>query len=110
MTMLWATSTGTGCWRAVLHLLWVFAWALLVVGCRDRSQPDQLVARAQFGIFFGGQLQERKEIPFELDRSKQKHGIRIEFTEPLRQATKISWELDMPGEGKRVRDETGRIG
>ena len=114
MTAIGTTSLAAGRWGAVLgaltRLAGVVLIALISLGCPDRSKPKQLVARAQFGIFFGGQVQERKKIPFVLDRSKQKHGIRIEFAEPLREKTHVSWEVDMPGEGRRVRDDKGRIG
>jgi hypothetical protein len=43
------------------------AWFVLVLGtvaCRERAAPEGIVQRAQFGIFFGGQVQEREQIPF----------------------------------------------
>jgi hypothetical protein len=70
-------------------------------GCQ-REKPPELVARASFGIFFGGQVQEREEIPFELDRAKQMQGFRIDFSEPLAKEVKIAWEIDRPAPGKRT--------
>ena len=87
----------------------LFACAALL-GCNGEAKSEAFVQRAQFGIFFGGQLQEREQIPFELDQSKQTHGIRIEFREPPRRAVTVNWELDMPGTTRGVRDKQGRIG
>jgi hypothetical protein len=92
------------------------AWpglALLVsslLGCQ-REKPPELVARASFGIFFGGQVQEREEIPFELDRSKQMQGFRIDFSDPLVKEVKIGWEIDRPAKGLRTgkRNDPERI-
>jgi len=80
------------------------------IACESAPAEQKLVQRAQFGIFYGGQVQERKEIPFELDRSKQEHGFRLDFAQPLREKAKVSWELDMPGSTRRVRDRRGRLG
>jgi hypothetical protein len=71
------------------------ALVLTALGCK--GTPEQkLVQRAQFGIFYGGQVQERTELPFELDRTKQSQGIRIEFAKPLARDVPVSWELGMP--------------
>ena len=61
----------------------------------DPSAPD--VESAQFGIFFGGQIQARREIPFNLNAAKQRLGFRILFSEPPRVDTAIHWELTKPG-------------
>lgn len=76
-------------------------WGLclgLVLGlgaCRERPS-EELVARAQFGILYGGQVQERRHIPLVLDAARQSHGIRIDFSRPLTREVPIEWELDMP--------------
>ncbi len=90
-------------------LLSLVSW-LLLFGCQQRPEHRGPVASARFGVFFGGQIQERKEIPLVMDRAKQSLGFRIEFSEPLPQPLAIRWELDMPGAGRRVRDAHGRIG
>ena len=82
---------------------------LLASGCA-RPEPAGLVASARFGVFFGGQIQQRKEIPLILDRAKQTQGFRIEFSQPLSTPVEVHWEIDMPGAGRRVRDIHGRIG
>lgn len=85
-------------------------WALGVVlglvaaGC-EKPAAEGLVEHASFGIFFGGQIQERNEIPFTLDRTKQRQGFRIAFRAPLSSEVPIHWELDRPalrGKGRRV--------
>jgi hypothetical protein len=86
------------------------ALALALAACRA-EKPQSLVARAELGIFFGGQVQEREQIPFQLDRSKQTQGFRIDFSEPLAREVKIDWEIDRPAPRVRTRkkDEPERI-
>jgi hypothetical protein len=91
-------------------VLLVLALALVRLGCKDRARSAGLVAEAKFGIFYGGQVQRREQIPFELDRAKQQHGIRIDFAERLERSVKVAWELDMPGSSRRIRDSRGRVG
>jgi hypothetical protein len=55
------------------------------------------VKSAEFGIFFGGQLQEREEFPFQLDPAKQQQGFRVVFKEALSEPLKARWELSRPG-------------
>lgn len=72
------------------------------------GKPTDPVRRAQFGIFYGGDVQEREQIPFQLDRTKQTHGIRLEFTQPLAEATSVVWEFDMPSPGYKGRETLGQ--
>jgi hypothetical protein len=77
---------------------------VLLLGCEQRERPG-LIEHASFGIFFGGQIQEREEIPFQLDRTKQRQGFRIDFHEPLAEAQPVRWEIDRPGprgKGRKV--------
>jgi len=78
--------------RAV-HAALAFAAA---IAC-ERGAAEPRVSEAEFGIFFGGQVQERDEIPFELDRARQIQGIRLAFARPLERDLVVRWELDMPG-------------
>lgn len=71
------------------------ALALAALGC-SRSEADPLLDRAAFGVFFGGQIQDRKELPFELDEAKQRIGIRLDFRAPLERALPVSWEIARP--------------
>jgi hypothetical protein len=86
------------------------ALALAVTGCVESKPRRGLIERAEFGIFFGGQVQERDEIPFSLDRGKQRTGLSIDFFQPLAQPLEVSWELDMPGTTRRGSDPRGRRG
>jgi hypothetical protein len=52
-------------------------------------------------------VQEREQIPLVIDQTRQSHGIRIEFDEPTTEELTVSWELDMPGTTRGVRDERG---
>jgi hypothetical protein len=73
---------------------WVLALGLL--GCQTKPEQDPLLERAAFGVFFGGQIQDRKELPFELDTAKQSSGIRLDFRAPLAQPVAVAWEIARP--------------
>jgi hypothetical protein len=82
----------------------------VVLACQTKPSGDPFpgpVRNAEFGVFYGGQVQERDQIPLVVDQTKQSHGIRIEFEEPLKEELTIHWELDMPGTTRGVRDERG---
>ncbi|MEZ4227798.1 MAG: hypothetical protein R3B89_01460 [Polyangiaceae bacterium] len=75
---------------------------LLLTGCPEDEPKDELVERAVFGVFFGGQVQERNEVPFEIDRRKQTQGLRVDFQRALTRDVPIRWEWDRPApRGKR---------
>jgi hypothetical protein len=67
---------------------------LLAAACRGSS--ESLVEQAEFGVFFGGQVQELKEITKELDPTRQRHGFRIRFRGPLPRDVLVEWELLLP--------------
>ncbi len=106
--------------RALVALVFSFV-PLVPLGC-SRTTEDPLVERASFGVFFGGQIQDRKELPFELDEAKQRVGIRIDFKRPLDRAVPVRWEIERPlgaksrpadSSGERVVEEgesSGRVG
>jgi hypothetical protein len=73
-------------------------------GCRHA--PDAPPVHARFGVFFGGQIQERAEIPLVFDRARQTIGVRLEFSTPPASAGRVSWELEKPhpGKGKNLGD------
>lgn len=81
--------------------------ALLVLGCKAKSDSDPLVERASFGVFFGGQIQNRSELPFELDPAKQSIGVRIEFRAPLTRAVPVGWEIARPASVKASKRDAG---
>jgi hypothetical protein len=70
----------------------------LLGACSKAEAPKS--ARASFGVFFGGQIQEREEVPLILDRARQSIGIRVEFADAPTERQEVSWELEKPGGGK----------
>jgi len=57
------------------------------------SDPD---ATARFGVFFGGQVQQRQELPFVLDTARQRQGFRVELSRPLQAPIELHWEISRP--------------
>ena len=92
----WALSTCAG-----------LALGLAVLGCSHERDPDPLILRAAFGVFFGGQIQDRKELPFELDPAKQEQGIRLDFRAPLTRGVPIAWEIARPASAKAAKSDAG---
>jgi hypothetical protein len=70
----------------------------LLAGCHKTAEAPAV--HAQFGVFFGGQVQEREEIPLVLDRARQSMGVRLEFATPPLNEARVSWELQKPKPGK----------
>jgi hypothetical protein len=68
--------------------------ALFASACH--GAPPAPAVHARFGVFFGGQLQEREEIPLIVDRARQSIGIRLEFESPPVTPERVSWELEKP--------------
>jgi hypothetical protein len=66
---------------------------LALFSCR---KPEGVVQDAEFGVFFGGQVQELKEIPKELDPARQQLGFRLTFHAPLAHDIPVSWEISLP--------------
>lgn len=89
------------------RLALAIALGLALVGCPAKSDPDPLVQRAAFGVFFGGQIQDRKELPFELDPAKQSCGIRIDFRAPLSHAALVGWEIARPISSRAAKSDAG---
>ena len=81
--------------------------AIGLAACTKQSDPDPLVERASFGVFFGGQIQDRKELPFELDPAKQQQGIRLDFRAPLTRALPVVWEIARPVSAKAAKADAG---
>jgi hypothetical protein len=72
--------------------------ALLLVACH--AAPDAPAVHARFGVFFGGQIQEREEIPLILEQTRQTLGIRLEFATPPAAPQQVTWELEKPRTSK----------
>lgn len=65
------------------------------------TKAEQLgVKRAKFGVFYGGQIQERQEIPFVLGAKQSSFGFRVQLESAARATTKIKWELSKPSSKK----------
>jgi hypothetical protein len=71
---------------------------LALVGCEKPRDAPALDAK--FGVFFGGEVQERDELPLVLDRTRQSHGIRLEFREPPERPLRVAWEIEKPQASK----------
>jgi hypothetical protein len=75
----------------------VAALSLYLAACTQKTEhAPELVKSARFGVFFGGQIEERREIAFELDAAKQTQGFRVEFGEPLAADVDVEWHIDEP--------------
>jgi hypothetical protein len=72
----------------------------LGAGCRRQVEPDRVKAR--FGVLFGGQIQEREEIPLVLDRSRLALVVRVEWPEAPETAERVHWELAQPANPKNA--------
>ncbi len=70
----------------------------LVMACQ--RAPEAVVKEAEFGVFFGGQVQELKEIPKQLDPARQRHGFRLTFVAPLPRDVLVAWEVSLPAPSK----------
>jgi len=68
---------------------------LLASAC-ERKGADGGVKQAEFGVFFGGQVQELEEIPKQLDPARQRHGFRLVFAKPLATDIVVAWEISLP--------------
>jgi hypothetical protein len=69
--------------------------------CARRDAEADVVARAEFGIFYGGQVQERREVSMPSDRPRPTIGFRLTMASPLRESLPVNWEVDMPGPAER---------
>lgn len=99
--------------RALGLLLCVPLVAAHASGCSSRRDDTStklhpLVVSAEAGLFFGGQVSERTDIPFELDQTRQTQGFRLSFAKPLPRAARVTWELDVPG-GTDASRTTGSV-
>lgn len=75
----------------------VLGLVLAPLGCQ-RGASDAVTA--EFGVFFGGQMQELKELPKELDPGRQQHGFRLTFRAPPAKDVAVAWELSLPATAK----------
>jgi hypothetical protein len=83
----------------------LLALAVSVSACEKPSEPPAV--RASFGVFFGGEVQERKELPLVLDRTRQVHGIRLDFRDPPERPLRVTWEIEKPAGAKN--EDGGKV-
>ncbi|HEX4335685.1 MAG TPA: hypothetical protein VH062_07195 [Polyangiaceae bacterium] len=76
--------------------LFVATGTFVTLASCARPAPPAFVKVAKLGVFYGGQVEERTDIPFELDPGKQTQGFRVEFSEPLASDTDVEWRIDVP--------------
>jgi hypothetical protein len=82
--------------------LFVSAALALACGTGCRKGEEKRDVTAHFGVLFGGQIQEREEIPLVLDRSRLSLVVRVEWAEPPETAERVHWELAQPANAKDV--------
>jgi hypothetical protein len=72
----------------------LLACIAVLAACND---DERFLESAEFGIFYGGQVQEREQIPFVVDESRQQQGFRLVLARPAKEPMRIRWELSRPG-------------
>ncbi|HET9960483.1 MAG TPA: hypothetical protein VFQ61_38700, partial [Polyangiaceae bacterium] len=68
---------------------------LLASSCR-RGTDRNTEPRIEFGVLFGGDIQDRPVIPLELDASRQELALRVTFPEPVQRERRVRFELERP--------------
>jgi hypothetical protein len=86
--------------RSALNAVLGFACSSWI-GCARHDAEAEVVSRAELGVFYGGQVQERREVSMPSDRPRPTIGFRLTMTSPLREPLPVSWEVDMPGPAER---------
>lgn len=81
---------------------------LALAACQAPGDREAPGLEAEFGVFYGGQVQELDDIPLSLDSARQRQGFRLELTPPPEQALEVRWELGKAGQGRPVPDSEGR--
>lgn len=65
--------------------------------CRSEARdPD--VERVEFGVPFGGDIQDRPKIPLDVEPAEL--ALRVTFREPQRRQRSLSWELERPANSR----------
>lgn len=80
--------------------------SLLLGACKPTT--DSPIESAEFGVLFGGQIQERTEIPFDLDSNRQSLGFVITFRRPMDRPATLHWEVSKAGPQSRLPDPLAR--
>jgi hypothetical protein len=69
-----------------------------VLGACRSPAADSDVLRVEFGVPFGGDIQDRAQIP--LDLETRELSLRVTFREPLAKERRLSWELERPSSAR----------
>ncbi|MGC4066542.1 MAG: hypothetical protein QM784_18285 [Polyangiaceae bacterium] len=81
--------------RSVVALFWFCS--IVTTSCfTPESRSEMTAPRAEFGVFFGSQIQQRSELLLQLDESRQRQGFRLEYPRAVSRPLAITWEIDYP--------------
>jgi hypothetical protein len=61
-----------------------------------RRDTERATPRAEFGVLFGGDIQDRERFTLETDPNKQELGLRVTFPAPVSRPTRVDWEIEKP--------------
>jgi hypothetical protein len=89
--------------RAVASLaaLSAFSAASVLASCQNAEEAPSTLKSAELGVFYGGEIQERRKVSMPKDRQRPTLGFRLTMTEPLRAELPVHWEIDLPGPADR---------
>ncbi len=81
-----------------MKVLLAVALALASVACDSKRSGEEPfgLKRAQFGVFYGPEIQELGEIPLESDSPGKGMVIRLTFRAPPDPPRQVRWELERP--------------
>lgn len=74
---------------------------LASVSCSEPTSSAPRVGRAELGVFYGGQVQQLRSVPWPSGARQPTWGFRLVFREPLAQELAVRWEVDMPSRTAR---------
>lgn len=78
------------------------ALGALALSCHRGEQSD--VERVEFGVLYGGDIQDRASMPLELDPAKQELALRVSFREPVHRERLVRWEFERPISDRKAPD------
>lgn len=68
------------------------------VGCAQQTS-EHPVRQAELGVYYGGQIQQLRQVPWPTEGARPTLGFRLTFAEPLSEELQVKWEVDMPTRG-----------
>ena len=75
--------------------------ALSLTACSSGQRAPEKLSRAELGVFYGGEVQERLRVDMPSDRPRPTLGFRLTMASPLQNELGVRWEIDMPGPADR---------